>query len=97
MALRQAALTQDANYVSTSTLIVLRPHNSVGPLLIYGFVDVVKKVDYLPELSDVGVRRDASQEPKKLWGAKLYDRRYESHEPLERERKRSDSVVSSLR
>jgi hypothetical protein len=83
--LRQAQLTEDANYVSTLTLtraIILRLRDSVNSLLIYGLVRIVEKIGNLPEFSDVGVWSKLSQEPTKLWGPNLYDRRYESHEPL---------------
>jgi hypothetical protein len=51
----------------------------------------------LPEFSDVGVRNNPILEPTKLWGPNLYDRWYEPHEPLERKRKGSDSLISILR
>ena len=56
--LRQAQLTEDANYVSTFTLtraIILRSRNSVNPLLIYGLVGIVEIIGNLPEFPDVGV------------------------------------------
>jgi hypothetical protein len=65
---RQAPLTEHADYVSTSTLvlaIILRLRNSADPFLIYGFVGVVEKIDNLPKLSDVGVWSNLSQKSTK--------------------------------
>jgi hypothetical protein len=49
--LRQAQLTEDANYVSTLTLtraIILRLRYSVNSLLIHGLVGIVEKIGNLP-------------------------------------------------
>jgi hypothetical protein len=56
--MRQAQLTEDANYVSTLTLtrvIISHLRNSVNSLLIYGLVGIVEKIGNLPEFSDVGM------------------------------------------
>lgn len=41
--------------------------------MIYGLVGVVKKIGNLPELSDVGVWSNLSQEVTILRGPNLYD------------------------
>jgi len=93
-------LTQNANYISIGGLaraIVLRLRESVDLSPIYGLVGVVEEIYDLPELSDIGMRRDLSQESTKRWGAPVDDGGQESHEPSEGEPKWSNSLISVLR
>ena len=66
-------------------------------LPIYGLVGIVEEIYDLPELSDIGMGRDLSQESTERWGAPVYDGGQESHEPSEGKPKRSNSLISVLR
>jgi len=95
-------LTQNANDISIggcglTRAIVFRLRDSVGLLPIYGPVGVVEEIYDLPELSDIGMGSDLSQESTKRWGAPVYDGGYESHESSEGEPKRSNPLISVLR
>ena len=84
---RRVSLTEDADYVSTGALIRAPLScfcNTVHPLLVYGLIGVVQSIYDFPELSDVGVWCYLGEESTKPWGADLYNRRYEAHEPLKR-------------